>query len=915
LSLININNFKGLAQNVDYTGLKLNYSHLMENLDVDRPLGVMKVRHGSAKKYSDVFTSILSAYEYYYEKATETKLLINDNGTLKVLTDGASLASLSLPSGSTLASSFRCQFFGWRDHVIITTGTGATNHVLGYYYLDRAAANNKGCFGDAEEFNSGSAGYALLRSQLIEESGNFSKVSDIVKVGDYFYMTFQNSKWVEKRDSSWKLVDRVVIDEDDTDNDDALLTTDGTYLYVGVGSSVHKVEPPNLGKVVASITLSAADSVTGICHDGQDLWVCTLGRIYELNPSTLGENAVDASRSGTQSIIAITCDDTVTTGNLYIVDNDGGSRHNVHRVAKDSLGSDAATFDNSGVDVGGAAGDFSPRKVEYDDGEGGVMVTSNGTYGGMVELAIVGLTYIADETLDGAYGLFFIDTMRTGDCYGVSGTYGFIQEYNGSGTQKPSLVQGMISTTSGSTDLVAGTYFYKFSIVDDYGQEFTLSDPIAYQATTAVDSITLRLTAYKGVTIDDHFFRMNKIRVYRGYSDDVDAELPGTDYKFLKDVNINDSHWTYYSAGTLYYYDYIDTTTEDLISTTTYLESSGIGDAVLPRYINYKYLEWVNSQLHCANFSHDGDSFPNRIIQSPDDAPDSIALYDYYDFDVGEGDTIKDIASVGDRTMVFKTLKFGVFFNGSYERTYDPGLVSEKAWCVHDDLIYFMSNQGLYVFDGIRLVNLRDPVLTYFDAGTHTNSVVFHAEKLNRIVFTGWDNNTYVYNYKYKLWMHYPTNPTSVFGFRGYFKNQDDEYIAYNGTTFYEVFNDTYVNDEEDVGGGNGSGISIVYESPLIKPTNFEGGIIIPISHRHRLLKGSENVLMVTYRYDTSGKTLVDSQLLSAPGGAFEAAKSYFYDSEVGESFQIYISSTITGGDFEHHGITIEYEVGEHWFV
>ena len=230
-------------------------------------------------------------------------------------------------------------------------------------------------------------------------------------------------------------------------------------------------------------------------------------------------------------------------------------------------------------------------------------------------------------------------------------------------------------------------------------------------------------------------------------------------------------------------------------------------------------------------------------------------------------------------------------------------------------MLYFISNQGIHSFNGINVNNISDPAITYFNAGTFTNAVAFHVEKLNRLIFTGWGNRTLVYNYKYNLWMYYSHGLTSLFGFRGYFKNQDDEYIAYDITTIYEIFNDTYVNDAEDVGGGNGTGIAIFYESPIIKPTGFEGGIIIPISHRHRLLKGTDTVNFETYRYDTAGKTLIDTKALSAPGGSVEAVKSYFYDREIGESFSIKMSGTIIGGDFEHHGLTLEYEIGEHFYV
>jgi len=903
LSLLNIRNFKGLMQNVSYTDMPLSYSPYMENLDVDRPVGTLKIRQGHAKKYSDAYTNILAAYEYYFEKSDETKLLINDSGTLKVTTDGGAPSSLTMPTGpgatATLASSFRCQFFGWKDHVIITTGNGATNYVLGYYYVNRVNADNTGLFGNNEQ----STGYKFLKSQLICPNGVFSMLNytSAAYVDSHWFLPIRTEpnagcKWIEKRDVNFQLIERIKAYDDATDLLRICLCTDGTHIFMGTDDGVYKIDPN--GWIQLASQTGGPTNVLDICVDDTYVYTVNATRLDRLAKTdlSLGGNPDDTLTSGSK----ITCDATYAAGagKIYIYSNG-----NVRRRVKNALTVDTHTYAKAGI-----------VNLHLDSYNSEVLAADSTT---VYELDPADITLDTSHTnVDTPY--LFLDNGSAVRCF--SRSFGVVQDYDGYTVRFPELITICERTTLGSGALETGTYFYKISIIDQDGQEYTLSDPIHANVNAAAKKVLLRIVITGQINAVDpyiDFYRVSHINIYRAYNDEAsnDAESPATDYKFLKKIDINSSGWTNDANLNIYYYDYDDNTVESEISSVTFFESSGIEDTVKPRYINYKYLEFIGSKLHCANFSHDGDDFPNRIIRSPDDAPDAISFYDYYDFDVGEGDVIKDIASANDRSIIFKTLKFGVFYEGSHERTFIPGIASEKAWCKKDEILYFISNQGIHVFDGIKVNNIKDPVITYFDAGIWANSAAFHVEKLNRLIFTGRGSRTLVYNYKYNLWMYYSYSEASEFAFVGYFKNQDDEYIAYNTTTFYEIFNDSYVNDKEDVGGGNGTNIGIVYESAIIKPTNFEGRIIIPISHRHRLLKGSETINLYTYRYDTSGETLIDTKALSAPGGSVEAVKSYFFDREIGESFKFKIQGNVTGGDFEHHGLTLEYEIAEHFYV
>ena len=89
-------NFKGLRQDIEFEELSPEYSHSVSNVDFDNPAGQISLRGGFSKKYADAFTDMISAYEYKFPTSGQTILIVNDNGALKYLTNGASLAAITL---------------------------------------------------------------------------------------------------------------------------------------------------------------------------------------------------------------------------------------------------------------------------------------------------------------------------------------------------------------------------------------------------------------------------------------------------------------------------------------------------------------------------------------------------------------------------------------------------------------------------------------------------------------------------------------------------------------------------------------------------------------------------------------------------------------------------------------------------
>ena len=905
-----IDKFMGLRQDIDYPDLKLNYCHVLQNIDVDDPVGVMRVRDGHGNKYDDTlgnypFTSLVSTYEYRFEVSSETVLIVNDNGTLKTMTDGGNPASLTLPTGATLESGFHNKYLGFKDHVLISAGNGATDYMLWYGYVDREADDDKGLFGNVEEFT----GYKLLKSQLICPNGTFSNIYDTVHLLDgskhYYYLSFEGSKYIEKRDSDFHLVSRFSIRPSGlssipADNANVALCKDSSgyiyaaYEYSTASIAIVKIDPSGWVMLALKTYTSGGHLVGGICTDGTMVYVAIKdasgGSLKELNVADLTENA----NVTIDDMLDVDCDNTASTGWVYVL-----KAAEVTRREKSGGGGSFGDVSHTNSDY------LLMKRILLDTANSKLLVSSFTGDGHVYDLDPDNLTEDNDyENIDEPQGFINVEGSNW---RGISTKYGTVEHITSTPTLYPGLVSINFKSIASGGSLDTGTYFYKISLIDIDGQEYTLSDPIVVNNTAASKQIRVTVIAHTDFLND--LYRVEYINIYRAWATGDDAEFPSTDYKFLKQIDINSAEWVSDKTDNeVYYFDYLDNTTEATVSTVTFLENSGIGDTVKPRHVNGKYFDYIGNKLHLANFSHDGETYRNRIIRSPDDQPDNIAFYDYYDYDVGDGEEIKGITNSYGRSVVFKNRKFRTFFNASPERDFVPGLSSDNGFTKVNEEIYFVSNQGLHKFDGGKVINLHYPVIKLFRIaiGAETDAAVFYVEHLDRVVFSIKAASTFIYNIKYGTWSRY----TSAMAFIGMYKNYENEYIGWNTVRFHILFDSTYVNDAEDYGGGNGSAISIDYESPLILG-NGKGNISILDTHRHRLFKGSDVLTLIVYDYTTTGRSSVATQALGAPAsGADALVKTYFFNKVMGEAFLFKISGNVDGGDFKYYGMTLDYREG-----
>jgi hypothetical protein len=913
---VSINKFKGLRQDVNYPELPLQYCHVCTNLNVDDDVGALKIRGGSVKKYDPAlsgypFTGLVSAFEYRYEVSSETVLIVNDAGTLKTMTDGGAPASLTLPTGpgstATLASGFQNYYMGYKDHVLITTGNGTTNYILWYGYVNRVNAENTGIFNNVLE----DTGYHLLKSQMVSVNGTFSNVNDAVLIGSFYFISFTKSRFIEKRDSTTlQLIERLDVGASG-DANAVSLATDGTYLYVaytyssGSGVFAKKFNPSGFVLEATFQEVNANITAAGIAADGTSVFVgcnTTTGGVQSL--FRLNSSMVQQDEIAMTNILDVCCDtdEVVATGSIFVLKN---SVLGEYQKIDFSVVTSNATKTNQ-------------LRCAYFLASTNVFTTSTTGTGSIYiyNAANVSGAVTTYTTIENPRALILQNSLMRA----ISIDNGTVESTAASGdgsTIFPEFI-GLTVNTTGSGSLNAGTYFYKIAVEDMDGQIYTLSDPVIQVLATSSENITIRLTCHDDSV--NYYYRIKNINIFRAYSETQDTDVPTTDYKFLKAIDINSSGWTDDTTDhEIYYYDHLDIIDEDTISTTTYLEMSGIDDTVRPRYVNGKYFTWINDQLHMANFSHDGETYRNRIIRSADNAPDGLAFYDYYDFDVGVGEAINGITEINGRAIIFKERKMGMFYDGRWEQTFKPGAHNSHAFYKVNDVIYYVSTKGIHAFDGSRLINIHYPIIDDFNSVSKDTYPpnVFYVDGKDRLYFIMRGGGAGIYSTRTKTWSFYD----SSMAFRGCFKNYEEEYIGWTGTTFYKFEDGTSVNDFEDFGGGNGTAIAFAYESPLLRFDVSDGQLVVPISHRHRIKKdvaagATDRVTFIfrEYQDDASGRTNVYSKELDSPIGSYAATKNYFFDPIMGESFSTRLEATaIDGGNFEYHGITIDYMPGGYW--
>jgi hypothetical protein len=159
------------------------------------------------------------------------------------------------------------------------------------------------------------------------------------------------------------------------------------------------------------------------------------------------------------------------------------------------------------------------------------------------------------------------------------------------------------------------------------------------------------------------------------------------------------------------------------------------------------------NKMFAANLTISGTNYPNRVHWSHEDQPEDWAETDYVEIAAG-GTGIRGMAVVAGALVIFKPQAIFVLYgydSGDFrlaQLSSKLGAVSHRGMAVADTGVYFFSNpEGLFFFDGSRLIDVFDPIRPAVDTG-QLNTAAPSAITLS------WVNK--------KLWMSAPYDPETT---------------------------------------------------------------------------------------------------------------------------------------------------------
>lgn len=129
------------------------------------------------------------------------------------------------------------------------------------------------------------------------------------------------------------------------------------------------------------------------------------------------------------------------------------------------------------------------------------------------------------------------------------------------------------------------------------------------------------------------------------------------------------------------------------------------------------------NKMFAGNVTINSTNYPNRVYWSHEDQPRDWAEADYIEISAG-GTGIRGMAVVAGSLVIFKPQ--AVFILYGYDSadfrvaqlSTKLGAISHRGMAVSDTGVYFFSNpEGLFFFDGSRLVDIFEPIRPAIDAG------------------------------------------------------------------------------------------------------------------------------------------------------------------------------------------------------
>ena len=190
----------------------------------------------------------------------------------------------------------------------------------------------------------------------------------------------------------------------------------------------------------------------------------------------------------------------------------------------------------------------------------------------------------------------------------------------------------------------------------------------------------------------------------------------------------------------------------------------------------YKTAEVVGRRVYIGNIRQGGRTYPDRMLRSPINKFDTFPETNYIDVAVGDGDSIIELMSYGDRLLQFKKKKlFIINVSGSSEvlesEHQNAGIRHPSHVCKTNNGICWFNESGLWFFDGKQVANLTRHVASVlndngsptFETGTIPGFIMF--EKItNRVIWRtkstlSIQNRYFMYDFELKAYQSYFGGP------------------------------------------------------------------------------------------------------------------------------------------------------------
>ena len=306
-----------------------------------------------------------------------------------------------------------------------------------------------------------------------------------------------------------------------------------------------------------------------------------------------------------------------------------------------------------------------------------------------------------------------------------------------------SVTPNHINVTRGYNNSTAATQSNNAPIM--LVEELSPSATVDWTSFTVAPKCVIKSVYNYGVSDKSWNPRINGFKIYMK---DVTEDDASKEFRLFSEVNFNKGRYTIFAAGDS------ELILEQPATGSIATDTSGTHVSVKPvdTYLSenlfteqtiidaqYRASCVAGRKVYIGNIRQGGRTYPDRMLRSPVNKFDTFPETNFIDVAVGDGDEIIALESFGDRLLQYKKKTLYVInISGKsevLESEYPDAGVSMSSQVVKTNAgIVWVNGQGLWVFDGQRVVNV---LRQSHDGGYAVGiPVIGFDNKTNRVIYT-----------------------------------------------------------------------------------------------------------------------------------------------------------------------------------